>query len=124
MSTTRKIFDHAEKMSILSRHFKEGVSISELARVNSVNPVTLYSWKRQMSKKSEKQELLDIKKILEENEKLKKQNKSLKKIVGEQVLDIDCLKDLTEFLKKKELEAQLKQQESSSQETPGTKKQE
>lgn len=122
MSTMRRMFTHAEKMSILSRHFKEGVSISELARVNRVNPVTLYSWKRKMNDKPKKQDFVDIKKILEENAELKKQNKSLKKIVGEQVLDIDCLKDLNEFLKKKDLERQLKRQESSSQKTPNTSK--
>jgi hypothetical protein len=53
---------------------------------------------------------------------LKKQIKSLKKIVGEQVLDIDCLKDLNEFLKKKNLEAELKRQENSLKKTPAIKK--
>lgn len=124
MSTVRRIFTYEEKISILSRHFQEGVSISELARVNSINPVTLYSWKYKMSNKPKKDNLLDVKKILEENAELKKQNKSLKKIVGEQVLDIDCLKDLNEFLKKKDLERQLKKQESSSKKTSATQKEE
>ena len=123
MSTVRRTFTHQEKLSILSRHFKEGVSISELARVNSVNPVTLYYWKRQMSKKP-KANLPDIKELLEQLSELKKENNSLKRIVGEQALDIDCLKDLNDFLKKKELEEQLKQQENSSQETQDTEKSE
>ena len=122
MSRIRRMFTHDEKMSILSRHFKEGVSISELARVNSINPITLYSWKCKMSDKPKKQDLVDIKKILEENAELKKQNKSLKKIVGEQVLDIDCLKDLNEYLKKRALEEQLKKQKASSKKIRSTKK--
>jgi len=92
MSTVRRTFTHQEKLSILSRHFKEGVSISEL--------------------------------VLEQLSELKKENNSLKRIVGEQALDIDCLKDLNDFLKKKELEEQLKQQENSSQETQDTEKSE
>ena len=122
MTIYRRKFTHQEKISIISRHFKEGISISELARVNDIHPVTLYSWKRHMSKKPKEDDLLNIKKILEENAELKKQNKSLKKIVGEQVLDIDCMKDLIEFLKKKELGAQLKKQKSSSKKTIATPK--
>ena len=122
MTTYRRTFTHHEKISILSRHFQEGVSISELARVNDINPVTLYSWKRLMNNKPKKDELPDIKKLLDEINELKKQNKSLKKIVGEQVLDIDCLKDLNEFLKKRDLERQLKKQESSLKKTPSTQK--
>ena len=121
MSTIRRMFTHDEKISILSRHFKEGVSISELARVNHINPVTLYSWKRKMSKKTKKSSI-DLNELVDENEMLKKQIKSLKKIVGEQVLDIDCLKDLNEFLKKKNLEAELKRQENSLKKTPAIKK--
>lgn len=124
MSTIRRMFTYHEKLSILSRHFQEGVSISELARVNKINPVTLYSWKRQMNKKNSHDEQVDIKKIIEENAKLKEQNKSLKKIIGEQVLDIDCLKDLNEFLKKKDLERLLKKPESSSEKTSNIAKKE
>lgn len=124
MSTIRRIFTYEEKISILSRHSKEGVSISELARVNSINPVTLYSWKYQMKSKPKKDEAPDFKELIAEVDELKKQNKSLKKIVGEQVLDIDCLKDLNEFLKKKDLERQLKKQENSLKKTAATQKEE
>ena len=122
MSRIRRMFTHDEKMSILSRHFKEGVSISELARVNSINPITLYSWKRKMSDKPKKSDLPEVQELLKQIENLKKENKSLKKIVGEQVLDIDCLKDLNEFLKKRDLEEQLKRQKLSSKKTRSTKK--
>ena len=122
MSTIRRMFTHDEKMSILCRHFKEGVSISELARVNNISPITLYSWKRKMNNKPKKADLPEIKELIKQIENLKKENKSLKKIVGEQVLDIDCLKDLNEFLKKRELKEQLKKQKLSSEKTPSTKK--
>ena len=122
MTIYRRSFTHQEKISIISRHFEEGISISELARVNDIHPVTLYSWKRHMSGKNKKNDALDPKKLLEELNALKKENKNLKKIVGEQVLDIDCMKDVIEFLKKKELEAQLKKQKSSSKKTIATPK--
>jgi transposase-like protein len=116
------MFTHQEKISILSRHFKEGVSISELARVNQINPVTLYYWKRQMSDKPKEPELPKIRELLSHIHDLQKENKSLKKIVGEQVLDIDCLKDLNEFLKKRALQEQLKKQKSSSKKIKDTPK--
>ena len=122
MTIYRRSFTHQEKISIISRHFEEGISISELARVNDIHPVTLYSWRRHMSDKPKKDDTVDMKKLVEELNALKKENKSLKSIVGEQVLDIACLKDLNEFLKKRELEQQLKKQKNSSKKISNTSK--
>lgn len=44
---------------------------------------------------------LDVEKLLQELNDLKKKNKQLTKALGEVNLDNQCLKDINEFLKKK-----------------------
>jgi transposase-like protein len=94
---------------ILSEHFEKGVSLSELARQNQIHPITLYNWKKQMADKKKDNEL-DINEILAENEKLKKENASLKKTLGSVTHEKEVIKDINDFLKKKYREEQLKKQ--------------
>ena len=124
MTIYRRRFTHNEKIELISRHLNEGISISELARLNDIHPVTLYYWKRSMNGKNKKSDDINIKELLNEVNKLKNENKRLKKVVGEQVLDIDCLKDLNDFLKKKQQEEMLKKQKNSSEKIKITKKSE
>lgn len=100
-----------QKFNILSEHFEKGTPISELARLHGIHPITIYQWKRNMGEKPE--DKLDIQKLIEENNQLKKEKKHLTKAIGELALDNQILKDLNEFLKKRKREQELKKQEGS-----------
>lgn len=105
MDLNRKRLTKSQKFNILSEHFDKGTPISELARINKINPVTIYNWKRAMGEKPK--ETLDVHEILLELEKLKKENNILKKVIGNKEVDLEICKDIIEFLKKKEREALL-----------------
>lgn len=102
----RKRVSKELKYNILSDHFEKGTPISELARLHGIHPITIYQWRRSMGDKPE--EKLDIQKIIEENNQLKKREKQLTKALGDMALDNQILKDLNEFLKKRQQEQQLK----------------
>jgi transposase-like protein len=104
------------KYNILSDHFEKGTPISELARVHGIHPITIYKWRSSMGDKPE--EKLDIQKIIEENNELKKREKQLLKALGDLALDNQILKDLNEFLKKRQQEQRLKMSDSLSEKTP------
>ena len=71
MKRNRKRVSKEQKFIILKEHFDKGTSISELARINNIHPITLYQWKRQMGEKPE--EKINVQEILGENQKLKKE---------------------------------------------------
>jgi transposase-like protein len=104
------------KYNILRDHFEKGTPISELARLHGIHPITIYRWRSSMSEKPE--EKLDIQKIIEENNELKKREKQLLKALGDMALDNQILKDLVEFLKKRQQQQQLKMSGSLSKKTP------
>ncbi|MDB9787008.1 transposase [Bacteriovoracaceae bacterium] len=86
--------------------------MSELARVHGIPPVTLYHWKRKMAEKPKKE--IEIDEILEELNQLKKDKDKLLKPLGESQLDNQCLKDINEFLKKRQRNQTLKEPKISS----------
>ncbi len=102
-----------QKNLILSDHFENGISLSELARKHQIHPMTIYNWKKQMTDKKKEDEL-DIHEILAENEKLKKEISSLKKSLGSVSHEKEVFKDINDFLKKKYRDQQLKKQKSTS----------
>lgn len=115
MHIYRKRISKEQKFNILSDHFEKGTPISELARLNGINPVTLYQWKRLMSDKKENpNEENNLDEIKAELEKLRSENKNLTKALGQLTLDNQCLKDVTAFLKKKYHNHLLEQQKNSS----------
>jgi putative transposase len=102
MDLNKKRLSKSQRFNILSEHFDKGTPISELARINKINPVTIYNWKKAMGEKPK--ETLDIQEILLELENLKKENNILKKVIGNKEVDLEICKDIIEFLKKKERE--------------------
>lgn len=112
MELNRKRISKEQKFNILSDHIENGTPVSELARLHGIHPITIYQWKRQMNEKPKNE--LDVEKLLQELNDLKKKNKQLTKALGEVTLDNQCLKDINEFLKKKEVEDLLKPASSSS----------
>jgi len=112
MELNRKRISREQKFNILSEHTENGTPVSELARLHGIHPITIYQWKRQMNDKPKNE--LDVEKLLQELNDLKKKNKQLTKALGEVTLDNQCLKDINEFLKKKEAEDLLKSVSPSS----------
>jgi transposase-like protein len=74
-----------------------------LARKYGVHAITLYNWKRQMNQKKDESPISAeyIQKLIEENDRLKNENKDLKAKVGDLTIKNDILKDGLEIVQKK-----------------------
>ena len=112
MQSTYKRVSKELKFNILKDHFENGTPISQLARINGIHPITIYQWKRAMGEKPE--EKIDMEKVLEELNQLRKDKKQLTEALGELTLDNQCLRDLNEFLKKRQQAQLLKKPGNSS----------
>ena len=105
----------AQRRTILSQHLELGFSISSLARKYGIHAATLYQWKRDhMSKKVQKRNEPSVTELLEELEKIRKENKHLKTALAEVSVDKSILKDALEVFKKKELKKRSKLPKRSS----------
>ena len=80
----RKRFSEDQVVRILEE-FEQGKSVEEICREYNVARSTIYMWRK-------KNGGID-RPLLKKLKKLEKENKRLKKIVAQQVLDIDSLKD-------------------------------
>jgi transposase len=102
-SSRRKHFTQDKKLLIIKEHYSEGIPITVLARKHGVHAITLYNWKRQMKHKKEEPEINPefIRKLIEENDKLKSEVHSLKAKVGDLSIKNDILKDGLEIAQKK-----------------------
>lgn len=104
-----------QKRLILREHVEQGVSISALSRKYQVHPVTIYSWKRMINLTEEfKDPHGSIDELLEELDRLKKENHRLKLAVGELTVDKTCQQELIDSLKKKSREVLLKESRKPS----------
>jgi transposase-like protein len=76
------------KLSIVRRHDREGISVSKLANECNVAPQTIYGWLRQYRLYGEEDSFIgcgyrrhavaELRKLREENKRLKSEIKSLK----------------------------------------------
>ena len=76
-------FTDEQIVAILKEH-EAGVTAEELARIHGVSRNTIYNWK----KKYGGLDVSDTKRLSQ----LEEENRRLKKMVAEQLLDIDALK--------------------------------
>ncbi len=76
-------FTEAQIVGILKEH-EAGVATKDLCRRHGVSPATFYSWKAKFGG----MEVSDVAKI----KALEDENRRLKRIVADQVLNIDVLK--------------------------------
>lgn len=81
----RNKFSESKILSIL-KEVEEGQKVSEVARKNGVTEVTIYNWRNKYSG----MEVNDLKRLRE----LEQENSRLKRIVADQQLDIQILKDV------------------------------
>ena len=95
----KRIYTLNQKKQILREHLEHGLSISAISRKHQVNAVTLYAWKKMLmgsdKKISSPEEKLEI-------ERLKQENEALKKVVADLAVDNSILKQANEILKKKQ----------------------
>lgn len=91
------------KRLILQEHLDLGLSVSSLARKYQVHPVTIYHWKRSylMEQKMRKSQPSRLE-LVEELEKIRKENQHLKKALAEVSVDKSILQDALEIFKKRE----------------------
>lgn len=101
--TKRKHFTQEKKRLIVNEHNSLGIAIPVLARKYGVHAITLYGWKRSMNDKKEPSEIDPeaIKRLLEENDRLKVENKNLMAKVGDLSIRNEILKDGLDFVQKK-----------------------
>ncbi len=120
MDLNRKRVTKSQKFNILSDHIEKGTPISELARVHGISPVTIYQWKRKMADKPQNE--LEVDDVLKELNQLKKEKDQLLKALGQSQVDNQCLKDIVDFLKKKQRDQTLKEPKSFSKKSKSTRK--
>lgn len=117
MGSKRRTPKQEKWESIINEHYSTGISLPVLARKYGVHVMSLYTWKRQMSsKKEETESLLNleyVRKLIEENDRLKGENKNLKAKVGELAISCDILKDGLEIVQKKAALKALQSQKKS-----------
>lgn len=108
-------FTQSQKEQIIREHTEHGVPISQLARRNGINAVTVYQWKRNMNHDDESITPEKIQELILEISKLKAENKQLKFKVADLAVSNDILTDALEIAKKRELLKQAKLLEKSKQ---------
>ncbi|MEI6806789.1 MAG: transposase [Myxococcaceae bacterium] len=101
--TKRKHFTQEKKRLIVKEHLSTGIPIPVLARKYGIHAITLYGWKRSMNNKKEPSEIdpETIKKLVEENDRLRADNKNLMAKVGDLSIRNDILKEGLDFAQKK-----------------------
>jgi transposase-like protein len=109
----RKRLSKFQREQIMREHTDQGIPISQLARKNGINAVTIYQWKRLMNQDDESITPEKIRELLHENTKLKTENKLLKCKVADLAVSNDILHEAIEISKKRELLKQVKLLEQS-----------
>jgi putative transposase len=96
---TKRVYSITQKEQILREHFDHGLSMSAISRKHQISAVTLYAWKKMFMSSDKSKSAPDEK---TEIDKLKRENKALKKVVADLAVDNAILKDANEILKKKQ----------------------
>ena len=86
MGNTGKRYTEAQIIAILKEAEADGAKVGEVLRRHGVPPNTYYRWKAKLGG----MELSDAKRLKE----LEEENRRLKRIVADQTLNLQVLKDL------------------------------
>ena len=99
----RRQFTVWQKRLILREHVEGGVSITYLARKYQVHPVTIYQWKRMVDLSAEmKDPHGSIDDLLQELDRMRKENHRLRLTVSDLVVEKSCQQDVIDAFKKRE----------------------
>lgn len=103
VSSRRKHFTQEKKDLIVKEHLSTGISVAVLARKYGIHAITLYGWKRNMKYKKDDTKIDSdfIRKLIEENDRLKQENKNLLAKVGDFVVRNAILKDAVSIAQRK-----------------------
>jgi transposase-like protein len=113
-SRVRAFFSKDERSQILKEHRDQGVPISVLARKYGMHPITLYQWKRkEVAMEDDELTPEQMRELLLENRKLKRELKTLKAKVGDLVVTNEILETAVDILKKRNMERLIEQAEKS-----------
>ena len=111
----RRSFTKAKKMEILREISSGSSTLSDLARIHDIHPVTIYSWKRNLREQiMKKPEEPDIAAILKENEKLKLKVSALEETVSDLAVRKRILECSNDIYKRDALKKKLSMQKTSS----------
>lgn len=99
----RRQFTVWQKRLILRELLEGGTTVSALSRKYQVHPVTIYQWKRVVDLTGTmKDPHASIDELLQELDKMRKENKRLRDAVGDFVVEKACQQDIIEEFKKRE----------------------
>lgn len=106
-TTKRHYRTKSQKIELLNQLKSGGMTVSTLARMHGIHPVTIHKWKREMAQETKK-DSIDVHELLAEFEKLKEENNHLKKAVGNMAVSNEILQTAVEVLKKNQRSEKLK----------------
>ena len=112
-SARKQYLSKSQKEQILKEHLEQGTPISQLARKNGINAVTIYLWKRNMKNEDDTITPAKIRELLLENSTLKNENRQLKFKVADLAVTNDILTEAIDISKKRELLKQVQLLEKS-----------
>ncbi len=92
--TTKRVIPASEKMAILNEGMQPGAVITEICRKYSIASSAYYKWKREALQGMKEAVAGPSKEVIA----LKQENARLKKLVAEEALVIDRLRELNETI--------------------------
>ncbi|MBX8632535.1 MAG: transposase [Thermoplasmata archaeon YP2-bin.285] len=92
--TTKRMIAASEKMAILNEGMQPGAVVTELCRKHNIGSSTYYKWKKEAVQGMKEAVTGPSKEVIA----LKQENARLKKLVAEEALLIDRLRELNETL--------------------------
>ena len=90
--TTKRVISASEKMEILNEGMQPGATITEICRRHSIGLSTYHKWKRSAVQGMKEAVAGPSKEVIA----LKQENARLKKLVAEEALVIDRLREINE----------------------------
>ena len=92
--TTKRLIAASEKMGILNEGMQPGVNVTEMCRKHNIGSSTFYKWKKEAVQGIKEAVTGPSREVIA----LKQENARLKKLVAEEALLIDRLRELNEAL--------------------------
>lgn len=99
-SARKQYLSKSQKEQILKEHLEQETPISQLARKNRINAVTIYLWNRNMKNEDDTITPAKIRELLLENSTLKNENRQLKFKVADLAVTNDLLTEAIDISKK------------------------
>ena len=96
MGKQRKSWSVEQKLTIVMSALNEQQSVAELSREHGVNENQIYRWKEQFIESG--RQGLNGSRVQSVDQRLEAENEQLKKLLGQQALELDIVKKLSRLL--------------------------